>query len=106
MSFEILILTHNSFEADKWPLSFLIKCSYVVFYNKIYMSSFLHLCDMVTQIYYNYDYGLSVSIHSKRTAIVFFCVVYDGQFICKLNVTVLNKEVNQSVRLCTNVTEC
>ena len=50
----------NSFEADKWALSFIIKCSYVVFYNKTYMSS-----------------SLTFQYNSR----VFFCVVYDGQFI-------------------------
>ena len=47
----------NSFEADKWPTS-----SYVVFYNKMYMSSFLTLCALVTK------YHFCLSTHSNRIA--------------------------------------
>ena len=54
---------HNSFEADKWPSSFIIKCSYVVFYNKKYMSLTFQMCDRIT------NYGLCLSIQSNITAV-------------------------------------
>ena len=47
----------NSLEADMWPSTLMIKCSYVVFCDKKYM------CDPIA------NYGFSVSIQSNRRTV-------------------------------------